>query len=299
MDCSICYEAINVASGSVQMAGCSHSFHFRCIATWFQRQESERAGQTCPCCRQEPSDLGRLPPVPEEDEEETLIYEDAEETLEPLQLPAPIHWPTVHAQDRYEAFRHFLSEEELQSYAATRIGALVRGYLVRADYWRAKVYLPKVIESTNNCLIDSLHALNTDRRMLRKTKREHAMALKRLTMGRTAWRHYTAISLQRWWRAVTAKRDAALVAAYNKQDYALALKNKKRKLTISWRRLDYHIWQRIVPNPEERDPETFNMAYDNLPPQSLAFEMDYGITKIQSAWRGRLSRRRVAAMRSQ
>jgi carboxymethylenebutenolidase len=80
---------------------------------------------------------------------------------------------------------------------------------------------------------------------------------------------------------------------------AQASVDKKRKMAISWRRLDYHIWQRIVPNPEERDPETFNMAYDNLPPQSLAFEMEYGITKIQSAWRGRLSRRRVATMRSQ
>jgi hypothetical protein len=102
-------------------------------------------------------------------------------------------------------------------------------------------------------------------------------------------------------RAATlaAKKEAALAAAYNKQDYALALRNKKRKVAISWRRLDHHIWQRIVPNPEERDPETFNMAYDNLPPQSLAFEMEYGITKIQSAWRGRLSRRRVATMRSQ
>ena len=72
MDCSICFEAIEDATGHVKM-GCAHLFHFRCIAHWFTQQASNEQSQNCPCCRRVGSDLETFPDLPadaEEDEEE-------------------------------------------------------------------------------------------------------------------------------------------------------------------------------------------------------------------------------------
>jgi len=42
--CSICFDAITSQTGKVVL-GCSHSYHFKCIAQWMS------SSTTCPCCR--------------------------------------------------------------------------------------------------------------------------------------------------------------------------------------------------------------------------------------------------------
>ena len=60
--CAICLEAISTTTGMTTLA-CSHSFHFRCIASWIL------AHDTCPCCRSKLGDLEKLPNlgVPEDE----------------------------------------------------------------------------------------------------------------------------------------------------------------------------------------------------------------------------------------
>jgi len=53
MDCPICYDAINTASGITTLA-CSHSYHLKCITQWFHQHE------TCPCCRKEAGEYEKL-----------------------------------------------------------------------------------------------------------------------------------------------------------------------------------------------------------------------------------------------
>ena len=49
MECSICFESANASTGFTQLA-CSHTFHLKCIVTWFSKTSS------CPCCRAEPNE---------------------------------------------------------------------------------------------------------------------------------------------------------------------------------------------------------------------------------------------------
>ncbi|KAF8762496.1 hypothetical protein HU200_009466 [Digitaria exilis] len=47
-ECSICYEPLRkkkVAAGGVELPGCAHAFHPRCISKWFRKKP------TCPLCR--------------------------------------------------------------------------------------------------------------------------------------------------------------------------------------------------------------------------------------------------------
>ena len=61
-ECPCCFEEITAETGKVVMT-CPHVFHFRCIAEWFLTQESNDLPQNCPCCRNEGSDIAKLPPM--------------------------------------------------------------------------------------------------------------------------------------------------------------------------------------------------------------------------------------------
>ena len=52
MECPICYDDINGSTGKAELS-CSHSFHIRCLTTWFDRQNTNNTKQSCPCCRHE------------------------------------------------------------------------------------------------------------------------------------------------------------------------------------------------------------------------------------------------------
>lgn len=73
-------EAITKATGSTTLS-CEHSFHFRCIDSWFTKQINDDNAQTCPCCRNGGCEMDRcsvmeMAEVEEEDDDET--YADAE-----------------------------------------------------------------------------------------------------------------------------------------------------------------------------------------------------------------------------
>jgi len=75
--CSICCDEIEFTPKGRMIAStlsCDHSFHTRCITSWFATQEKG----TCPLCRNEVSELEDLAPI-SEDEEEEMDEEDEEE----------------------------------------------------------------------------------------------------------------------------------------------------------------------------------------------------------------------------
>ena len=53
--CAICYDTIDVITGRVEMS-CKHSFHFKCLSSWFSKERSE----PCPLCRKQASELEGL-----------------------------------------------------------------------------------------------------------------------------------------------------------------------------------------------------------------------------------------------
>ena len=87
MDCSICLEAITKQTGSTTLS-CEHTFHFRCIESWFAGQIWKDLNQTCPCCRSEGTELDRCKTLAdnleeyEEDDDESYESETASEADE-------------------------------------------------------------------------------------------------------------------------------------------------------------------------------------------------------------------------
>lgn len=284
MDCSICYEAINAASGKVEMAGCTHSFHFRCISSWFMRQEGP---ESCPCCRHEPDELGCLPPVPEdedeeeEDEVEEEDEEDEEEDEEEVDIM--VEASRERAEQKYSILRATLTEDQLRGYAASKIGAFARGWLTRLDFWFMNTYCPKKVESQFREVSDKLRALNEARNELRMVKIRGALWTQCAMLGRPAFNNSLARTIQTWVRPILKRIREARV---KEETMVSAILAQGSKAVVTWQRIDGHRWSRIVLNPEEHDAETFDMALHGLPPQSLAFEMARSVTRIQSAWRG-------------
>lgn len=63
MDCPICFETITKETGQVTTS-CGHSFHFKCLNTWYwQQTQSEESKESCPCCRKEPGEYERASTV--------------------------------------------------------------------------------------------------------------------------------------------------------------------------------------------------------------------------------------------
>jgi hypothetical protein len=55
-NCSICYENITSSTGRTILS-CSHNFHVKCIAEWFQQTQSD---QNCPLCRNQLTPFEKL-----------------------------------------------------------------------------------------------------------------------------------------------------------------------------------------------------------------------------------------------
>jgi hypothetical protein len=281
MDCSICYDAINAASGKVEMAGCTHAFHFRCISSWFMRQEGS---ESCPCCRHEPDELGRLPILSEdedEEDEEDEEYEEEEDEEEVVDIM--VEASRERAEQKYSILRATLTEDQLRGYAASKIGACVRGFIARLDFWFMNTYCPKKVESQFREISDKLRALNEARIEMRKIKIRRALWTQCAMIGRPAFNNSLARTIQTWVRPILTRIREARV---KEEAMVNAILAQGSKAVVTWQRVDGHRWSRIVLNPEEHDAETFDMALHGLPPQSLAFEMARSVTRIQSAWRG-------------
>ena len=85
MDCSICYSEISKETGKVELS-CSHSFHFSCIAKWFDKERLGGMCESCPLCRHNVTEFEKMPDLlmEEEEEEEDEVNQEniREETRE-------------------------------------------------------------------------------------------------------------------------------------------------------------------------------------------------------------------------
>lgn len=70
MECSICYDIIEVSGGNVTL-GCQHKYHLGCIGRWLLKSE------TCPMCRKETSEKEK---ILKEDERMSWEEEEASDT---------------------------------------------------------------------------------------------------------------------------------------------------------------------------------------------------------------------------
>lgn len=95
MDCPICYETISKETGEVTTS-CGHTFHFKCLNTWYWQQTQQEEGrESCPCCRKEPGEFERASTVTANSEEEWEEFESQE--IAPAENPewirvAPNRW---------------------------------------------------------------------------------------------------------------------------------------------------------------------------------------------------------------
>jgi hypothetical protein len=269
IECSICYEAITSSTGKVVMS-CKHTFHFKCLTTWFQSQEKNELASNCPCCRHEATEYEAMPVSShEETYVDNVIPEDFPEPLDFFAMAAQ-----ERAQDKFARYKSMVSEEQFQAAAATIIASCVRGFFAR------KAVRNYILE--RNVRIIHMQRLYEAKCSVRKGIITSKMYEKALHMPRPAWLAYMATYIQRGWRAYKAREKA------DKDAVSAAL---SKGLLITWKRVAEHRWERIVLNPEERNAQTYSGPITGTPPQSLAFETACAATKIAAVWKGYTVRR--------
>ena len=148
-------DEITKKTGLVTLS-CEHSFHFRCIDSWFTKQVWEELDQTCPCCRSKGDEMDRCEiqefDEEEEEEDDDESYEDDEEseaasTVSDDDSMSDIRWERTgpgrwfvvsNREVAYESIRNlfgplneFEEEETPVTVAARKIQAIYRGYKVR------------------------------------------------------------------------------------------------------------------------------------------------------------------------
>jgi hypothetical protein len=90
MDCPICFEAINPPATGITTMSCNHSFHYKCLSTWFINQPDEL--QSCPCCRREAGPLERQPfetEIKRDEDTETLAASELDDSETERLTPIP------------------------------------------------------------------------------------------------------------------------------------------------------------------------------------------------------------------
>lgn len=169
MECAICFDEITKETGCATLS-CQHTFHFRCIDSWFGKQVWDDLPQTCPCCRSEGGHLDRCEVMEgdeeEDDDDETYEEEESVADSEELlidrineQLPRGefllernnttgqlLITSLDHiAMERFRNLFGYLNEIEENGpasaplpEAARKIQALVRGHLARNFYTAAR-----------------------------------------------------------------------------------------------------------------------------------------------------------------
>jgi hypothetical protein len=116
MDCPICFETITKETGQVTTS-CGHSFHFKCLNTWYWRQtQNEDTNESCPCCRKEPGDYERASTVTgtiEDAESETLSEESSPEWIQ----VGPRRWVIGSGSERLRILADVaVNEEKIDPY---------------------------------------------------------------------------------------------------------------------------------------------------------------------------------------
>lgn len=153
-------DEINKQTGVVTLS-CDHSFHFRCIDSWFTKQIWEDLEQTCPCCRNGGGEMDRCEVLEVEDDEDDESYEEEEDEEEEVDyqlvdrildavpqedflvernnitgqvLVTPLQQVAL---ERFRNLFSYLNEwepETPQQVAARKIQAIYRGYKGRSEF---------------------------------------------------------------------------------------------------------------------------------------------------------------------
>jgi len=189
MNCSICYEAITTATGKVELS-CSHTFHFKCLASWFMKKE------TCPYCRHEAVDEEKMP----SNDDESYQYAAHVSDLE-LQSPYGAYiseFELERAATRERAAHHImvirytLSKREFENYAATRINALARGFMARSITKIYKVVLTYIKS-------DIIEIEEAKKSLIKQQARKKIYSIG-INISRPAWKNKLAQKIQQQWR---------------------------------------------------------------------------------------------------
>lgn len=220
MECSICYEEITKDTGKAELS-CSHSFHLKCLSQWFTKNES------CPCCRHAANDTEKMHANDEEDAEEESDSESEEDygsSEEDNNLEA--------AAARERARHHFiikrvtLTKAAYESYAATRIAALVRGRQSRTFFFEYKCW----VEDEK----DAKAAMEIAKKDIKQAKAAQIFYKKLFSMTRPQQRVFAATMIQSIWR--TKKQQEVYKAAK-------LVKDLEKGIRVNWIR-ENGIWKR-------------------------------------------------------
>ena len=233
MECSICYNEINGATGKVELS-CSHPFHFSCLTTWFDKQKIQGAHENCPLCRHEANEFEKMPSTVDDGEEddETLEYEDDQPTLDELAAQE-------RARHRFNRYKLINPIEEVQLYAANLIKACWRGYQDRLLYLE---------------LIANKEEANYGRRIIEQNKAHLVKILCRekflkstIGLSRMQVKKMAATRIQAFWRACMVRILFKTGPVANVE------------LNGVWRKSGASRWEKIIMNPEEDMPACIMM----------------------------------------
>ncbi len=276
-ECSICFEAIGAETGHVKM-GCSHLFHFRCIAHWFTQQAANDLPQNCPCCRRVGSESETFPPLPADAEEEEEEEDDDDSAVGGGdRLLGPAEEDESYEEDD-EGEELCLTRAELHALLVSQGGTGVSD-----SFWRF------FFEE------DDEEGFQDPALVLPFVRRELNQYL--IAQGGRILEDYE------WERALDTGGDAPEEAPLVIQVFR------------GWRRVNAGRWERVeVLNPEEdvwdpssgagREHPNGLAIWDGLldgaaePPDSLVLQMCEAATKMKALWKGAQTRERFSAARA-
>lgn len=231
MECSICFNDITSATGKVELS-CSHPFHFSCLTTWFDKQKLQGAHENCPLCRHEANEFEKMPAGldDEEDDDETLEYEDDEPTIDELAAQE-------RARQRFARYKLINPIEEVQLYAANLIKACWRGYQDRLLY-QDLLYNKEMVERHEEYIANVQKHLKAD--LLRGNFLKSTIGLSRMQV-----KGFASTKIQAFWRR--HKVEAAIGS-----------------MSGLWRKIRPGSWEKVVMNPEEHEPEIVSQLPSTL-----------------------------------
>ena len=229
MDCSICYAEITAATGKVELS-CSHSYHFSCLTSWFDKQLCQGSNETCPLCRHAANEFEKMP-VCECGNEEEDDDEDEEGEVEEWEEPTLDQLAArERASGKFQHLKTTMSAEDMQIHAASLIKACWRGYqdrLLYAELLEIKNYIQhderKLADARKNLALD-IQA----RRFLKSL----------IGLSRYEVKNLAASKIQFIWRR--HKVEAAIGS-----------------MSGLWRKIRPGKWEKVIMNPEEDEPTTF------------------------------------------
>jgi hypothetical protein len=190
MDCSICFEAITKETGH-SVLSCSHSFHFCCLAKWFNSQVDKEAKESCPLCRHEMHDEEALPQASDTESEESDESEDDEGgwwTPEQHEQHRAREQRIAAARKLFTELKEEYDPDMVEWYAAQTIQKIWRGFCIRMS-WKKYCRIKESCTNIQACII---------RCQAREKSNIFSMKFLRrgMEMSRTKWLNLCATKIQ-------------------------------------------------------------------------------------------------------